>query len=83
MVSATNRGITAGSVYRTGQFSSKGQKVRSNLLLLWRERTLHEGLPGQEESRNDQDVRSKRVWNFAADEERYEPTDDKNIKEVM
>ena len=43
------------------QSLSKEQQVRSNLLLLWRERTLHEKLPGQEQSPLDQDIQSKRV----------------------
>ena len=70
VVSAANMGITVLTTYgcREQTFVSGGgpgvrtvtpsreQQVRSNLLLLWKERTLHEGLPGQEESQNDQDV---------------------------
>ena len=64
------------------QISSREQQVRSNLLLLWRERTLHEGLLGQEESQNYQDNQSKKVWIFEADKEQYEPpADDESIKE--
>ena len=64
------------------QFSSREQQVRTNLLLLWRERTLHKGLSDQEKSQHDQDVRGKKFENVAADEEQYEPTDDENIKGV-
>ena len=63
------------------QISSREQQARSNLLLLRRERTLHEGLQGQEESLNDKGIQRKKFEICAAGEE-YEPTDDESVKEI-
>ena len=83
VVSAANVGITAETVHRTGQMSSNFKQGTTSqeqpTTLLWRARTLHEGLPGQDKMI--QESEAKEFGNFAADEE-YEPADDQNIKEI-